>query len=165
MEKISLSSASAEKLQVNLYPREFATNQIVDLLEELEGSIILVLPNENQLTRYFEILSESLDFPKRIIAYKLSGSTAKVKNLLTKVADEIKPYIFLVTNNGILKYFYSFPKAQNLLIMRLPFEAPNANMRLAARNDFVEQVLPRALHLLHIMLSRFAQAPGDLKIL
>lgn len=143
-------------VEVHLFPKPQNLPAISALVQQLPGKTIIVVPNESQLVQMHELLHGSQ--PNTLIStYKLSGNLQAVKNRFRQA----KRAVLLVTTNAFMRSLLSVPPAKNLVVVRLPFEAPGRTPSPSGQsfaNTFVTEILPRAVHLLHTMLTRFLGA-------
>lgn len=147
-------------VRVNLFSRQQSLSDAADLVQKFSGKSIVVVPNESHLAELYELLRSGQVGQREILSYKFTGNLHAVKNRFRQARDAV----LLVTTNVFLRSFLISPPADNLVVTRLPFEAPGRKPEArfgSPRNSFAEQVLPRAVHLLHVMLTRFlAAAPS-----
>ena len=145
--------------EVVFFEKDFRPDSLLDKLSEKNRSSVVVLQNENQLLKFYETLSASKDLKQQIVSYKFSGGLGVVKLKLSELTKSGEPFVFLLTTYAAIRFFREFPDADDLYLQKIPFEAPNTShpaRRIAdARSDFMENTLPRALHLLNILLTRF----------
>lgn len=147
-------------VRVHLFPKPQNLPAISALVQQLSGKTIIVVPNESILLQMHELLHGS-QRNTLISTYKLSGNLHAIKNRFRQA----KHAVLLVTTNVFMRSLLSVPPAKNLVVVRLPFEAPGRTPSPSGQsfaNTFVTEILPRAVHLLHTMLTRFLGAadPG-----
>lgn len=158
MSSLPLAKARAEFAVEILEPMPPAV--LRERLWNFPGSTIAVLPNERELENFFES-SKGSGAAKEIIAYKFSGSLASVRARLIVASGAARDFVLLLTTRAYQRYFVLPPRAQNLFLLRLPFEAPGARPELGGTVDFQETVLPRTVQLLHQMICRFTAPAGE----
>lgn len=148
-----------QKIVVKLISKAQRAMEPQDLAEELRDEAIWIVPNEAQLKKIYEqLLAAGKPARGSLLAYKFSGNVSGIMNKLR----QNKHYLLLITTYGLTRYFSRLPQASDLVISRVPFEAPEARPHLGvdakSRNSFSEYFLPRALHMLHQIISRFLSA-------
>lgn len=119
----------------------------------------MIVPNESKLQETYELFSEAIP-DKKVFAYKFSGNFRGLK--LKFFAAEAAESILILTTHALLRYWTQFPALQNLIIMRLPFEASGkpSLLGISQREIFLNHVLPRGVHILYRMLSQFHSSGG-----
>ena len=124
------------------------------------GRAVVVVPNEGMLLELHGELKQALENKRTVIAYRLSGSTGALRRRFQETTDAV----LLITTHGLLRHFQTLPPARTLVMLRLPFEAPGARpgqSLTTGGNNFLLRVVPRAVNVLHVILSRFAAAKQD----
>lgn len=148
----------SEPVKVELHENPFAKEKLLEFIRSLTGRSLVVVPNENLLGQYFTALVKQPKSGPEILAYKYSGSHNALR---AKTARST--YTLLLTTNALMKYWHSLPEINNLVVLRLPFE-PKASkvslLGLSAREEFPDHVLPRAIQVLHQILTRFLSGGG-----
>ena len=130
---------------------------VLKKISALSGRVVVVAPNESSLTELHEQLQESSVNQKPVLAYRISGSVGILQKRFRAVPDAV----LLLTTHALLRYFPQLPPARGLVVFRLPFEAPGVRPGRSAQsgdNHFMSKVVPRAVNILHVILSRFAAA-------
>lgn len=143
--------ASKPKPVVHLTRTAFTQTRIQDLFNSFSGPTLLVLSNETKLKDYLE---------------NFTGSERLDKRQSLRAKDRKSKILFLQTTNALLRFLGKLPELENLVILRLPFEAPGARpalLQIESSTSFNEHTTPRAIHVLHIILSRFFAAAGENK--
>lgn len=150
--------APRQSLAVEVRERELTADELKSHLHQSQSSVIVILPNENQLEKFFEFLQNQPEQDYELVSSRHSGSLANLRpKLMASKKSFGRRFVLLTSTYTALRSFRAFPPAQELFIMRLPFEHPSARIGQGP-DGFREAVLPRALHLLHILLTRFAAA-------
>ena len=124
-------------------------------ISALSGRVVVVAPNEGSLTELYEQLQDSSLNQKPVLAYRISGSVGILQKRFRAAPDAV----LLLTTHALLRYFPQLPPARGLVVFRLPFEAPGVRPGRKGQpgdNHFMSKVIPRAVNVLHIILSRFA---------
>ena len=144
--------ALRKKIKVQIFSKVLDKMALVNFFLSLPDRALVVLPNETKLAEYYEQLKKSETLEKPIFAYRLSGKWHQMSGRL-----ETEPrWLFLLTTNALMRFFPTLPRAEHLVVLRLPFEAPGKVL-----GSFMDQVLPRAVHLLHKLLTKFCATQGE----
>lgn len=159
------SPGSPPPAAINIYS-SLGPDQRLDLLRSLSGRSIVVLPNERQLSDVFIRLGAEQSGDEEILAHKFSGNPYSLREKTRswgKTPKEPGRRILLLSTYALLRHWQALPPANNLVIWKLPFEPPVIKPVLLGdetRNEFLTRALPRAIHNLHVMLTRFLGAGG-----
>ncbi|MDP3740898.1 MAG: exonuclease domain-containing protein [bacterium] len=153
-------SAKKQEFEVSIFKKNQTMNDLATLVQTLTGRTLVVVPNESKLTEFFEIFTSRENQKKEILAHRFSGNLTLLRSKLKKISDD---GVLLLTLNVFLKNFQRLPSFANLILVRLPFEAPNIRPDLQAegKNQFIHHVLPRSVTILHTIMSRFAAAASE----
>ncbi|MBI4050561.1 MAG: hypothetical protein HY396_01135 [Candidatus Doudnabacteria bacterium] len=125
-----------QKIAVKIFSKNFTTEGFQKLLSTLPGSTIVILPSKAKLSEVSDILRRNPSPNNRII------TSRRLKNVDSD-------FTLLLSTNETLRHFKHYPEARNLVIWRLPFEAPGV------KTSFIDYVLPRTVHIFHTLLARF----------
>ncbi|MDZ4243759.1 MAG: exonuclease domain-containing protein [Candidatus Doudnabacteria bacterium] len=154
-------------VKINIASKQVLSKELESFLGGLKPPAVIITPNETKLSEIFETFSKSVEPDRLVLAYKYSGSLSVLKARLAAASrNEKTDLILILTTSAFFRFFSYLPKALNLVILRLPFEAPGtkpAILSAGSYENFSDHILPRAVHQLHLMLSRFASAPGTPK--
>ncbi len=151
--------ADAAKIAVKIFGKSPAPGEFRDFLESLSGNTIVILPSQAKLVEIHELLEKNLGADKKLLTPRSLRNMDKFKNKLLGNQN----FIFLLSTNNALRNFKKFPEAQNLIIWKIPFEAPGFKAVLHqnfGEGGFVDYFLPRAVHMLHTLLTRFLAGGG-----
>lgn len=149
-------TGTAQKVKINLSDKALQPSESLEFLAKFRGRSLIVLPNESMLEEYFTKLVKKSIVPA--LAYKFSGS---ISSLNSKLASG--DCVFLITTHG-LRSFRVMPGFDRLVIFRLPFEPSQVKPSLLGidrKLSFIDHVLPRSVHLLHQMITRFLSNAGE----
>lgn len=167
MQDFALLSPSQKRalpeLAVQVFLKTPTQNEIFQIIIGLSGKTLVILPNESKLLEYFEFFTKTEKLKKEILSYRYSGNLPLLRAKIEKLK---KDAILLLTLNVFLKSFQTLAAFQNLVMIRLPFEAPGLRPDLLInpqKNQFLDHVLPRSIGLLHLVLTRFAANPEKKK--
>jgi DNA polymerase III epsilon subunit-like protein len=143
--------------KIKIFPKARSRQEQIELLKSLEGRSLVILPSEAKLKEiYKSILAEKV-FVQSVLAYKYSGNL----HVVERKFHERENALLLLTSRAFLRYLFKLPLVQNLVIWKLPFEAPGNRPAVLMKKDansFMTEVLPRAVCLLHTILIRFFKA-------
>jgi len=157
----------SETIKINIASKPVPSKNLELFWAGLKGSSVIIVPNETKLSEIFETFSKSAMPRRLILAYKHSGSLSSLKSrLAAQAADGKSDLVLLLTTSAFFRFFLRLPKAEHLVILRLPFEAPGTKPAVLSDGpyeNFSDHILPRAVHQLHVMLTRFAACPGKSK--
>ena len=155
--------SAAVQVPVKISTKNMSGEQQIKLTQSLSGRTLLLLPNEAKLAEAYRYLAGNKG-KTEVLAYKFSGSVAALKKKLKNFRGE--DLILLLTLHAFVKHWKSLPELDNLVILKLPFEARGSKPPLLGLDDrlaFVDAVLPRAISGLHRIISVFLAAPGSKK--
>lgn len=138
LEKLETMPRKQESIEIKIFSQEQTKTKLLKLINSISGKSLVILPNEKQLAAYLEGLGRDGEVLR----------PGRGKNF-----GESK--ILLSTTFGLMRYPAALPKLDVLVMVRLPFEAPGKIF-----GTFKEHLLPRAVHLLHFLISRFVAAGG-----
>jgi hypothetical protein len=152
---------SNQDLKVVVFKKTPTMISTVDFCENLDGRTLVIVSNEGKLTEFIEIFTSRENQKKQLLAYRFSGNLTLLQSKLKKMDEQ---GIGLLTLNIFLKNFQILPPFANLVLVRLPFEAPSTrpDLQASGRNRFADHALPRSVTILHTILSRFASSAPDL---
>ena len=147
-------------LEISISEKSLPLSGIVELCENLDGRTLVIVPNEGKLQDFFEIFTRRERPKKSLLSHRFSGNLTLLRS---KLETMDKQGILLLTLNVFLKHFQTLPAGANLVLTRLPFEAPGTRSDLQAlpQNYFLDHALPKAVTVLHTILSRFTAAAPD----
>lgn len=140
--------------RIKIFARAQSHAEQWDLLAGLRGRVVAVVPSEAKLRElYHEYLARG-EFSKTVLTYKFTGNG----QILMQRFHDCENAILFVTTKAMLRQFTNLPRVENLVIWKLPFEAPGARpavATLASGNSFMDEVMPRAINILHSLFSKF----------
>lgn len=151
-EKCFTRGAKPQPVPVKIVSKALPEPEQISLLENLSGRTLAVLPNENLLETFYQELHSR---GSQVLAYKFSGNAVQIRSKLKRAGDHA---MLLLTTNALGRYWRTLPVMENLVIVRLPFEALGtkpAILGLPRDSGFREYILPRAILQLHSILVKF----------
>ncbi len=159
VEKLPIVSKPG-RIEVKIFSSAPTAAQLQSISRSLPGRSLFLVPNETQLLTTHELLQPRNPGELDVLTYKFSGSLPVIK----KKYLEKEKVLLLLTTNIFLRQFLTLPMTKNLLLARLPFEAPGTRpvvSQAMSASVFAGEVLPRAVYLLHRILSRFVTAASE----
>ena len=139
-----------QKIEVKILGKPASSEAVADLTLGLEGRSLLVAPSEAKLTEYFELFSKEPKRDREILAAKYSGSFGLLREKIKNAQNDL---ILLLTTNIFLHFFSNLPMLDNLIILRLPFEAPGKRPELTGgQTNFFDHVFHRTKIFLRFVL-------------
>lgn len=162
-ERLGLQSFSVQRLPVlqkqnkvtvKVASQSLSQSNLVSFLTSLPGRSLLLIPSEAKLAEIYELLQEKKTAVTQHLVYKFGGNLQALKKKY-RGSENVS---MVLTTNIFLREFLSLPPTDNLILVRLPFEAPGtriAMQKATGQDEFADRILPRAVHLLHLIISRF----------
>lgn len=149
-----LSKAPRRPVSVMIAAQPISAAEVAAGARSLSGRTILIVPNESKLGEYHDLFFSVASPGQVALVYKFGGNLSVLKKRFAASPQAI----LILTTNIFRRSFFDLPPTDNLIITRLPFEAPGSKSSLlvaGTTNQFTEHALPRAVLILHSILSRF----------
>ena len=156
-------STSKTQIELKYFTKDLSGQKRVEFMRSLSGFTIVAAPNERELGELFVTLNQGNPAGRQVLAYKYSGGLAALREKVKtfSATGREKNLTLVLTTNSILRFWADLPPADNLVVTKLPFGGAGGKFAFQGpreRNNFLDEVLPKAIHALHTIVHRFLAA-------